>query len=786
MVSAELDRERDYAAKLYERLDELRADAQRQLARVHSQDVGGNHQSRSERDAFARVFEDRIVQLNDVDERLAFGRLEIAAGENDDESAADGDADDATDVDGPDDSSAESAYRYIGRIGLRDENLKPILLDWRVPQAGPFYQATAATPMGIRSRRHLLSKGRRIVKIEDEIFDSSELSAEEASSLQGEGALMASLSTQRTGRMHDIVATIQAEQDRIIRSPLQGVLVVQGGPGTGKTAVALHRAAYLLYSYRDRLKSSGVLVVGPSRAFLQYIEAVLPSLGESGVVLASVGQLYPGVEATLEDLPEVAKVKGETGMAALIERAVRSRQRVPAEPQVVDVNGEQLTVEPSLIAAAMNRAHESRKPYNEARVIFVKSALAELTRLLAAQLRSHGNTVDEDDYGWLREDLRQSYDIRVVLNTAWIPLSPEKLLQDLYARPQWLAELTPTWDPAKRALLRRDREAPFTVSDIALLDEAAEHLGEHNERSAALDRETKQQRKRDIQNAEQAIKNMDVEGIVRAEDLADTFAEQASRGTTAERAAADRTWTYGHIVVDEAQELSPMQWRLLRRRGPLRSFTIVGDIAQASAAASANSWREAVAPLVGRSRQGDGWRLEELTVNYRTPSQIADAAQQFAEEQGLPVTRSTSVRESEWPITTVRACAVSLDGVPSDVQPLAALNRAVLDAVTADRAIDPVGTVGVIVVPADLLATFEFLSAELPGEVGLGAVGLTRSVAVMTPQEAKGLEFDSVVIVDRQRIVAEIPRGASALYVSMTRPTQRLTFVEPASGALTA
>ncbi len=228
---------------------------------------------------------------------------------------------------------------------------------------------------------------------------------------------------------------------------------------------------------------------------------------------------------------------------------------------------------------------------------------------------------------------------------------------------------------------------------------------------------------------------MDVEGLVRAEDLADTFAEQASRGTTAERAAADRTWTYGHIVVDEAQELSPMQWRLLRRRGPLRSFTIVGDIAQASAAASANSWREAVAPLVGRSRQGDGWRLEELTVNYRTPSQIAEAAQQFAEEQGLPVTRSTSVRESEWPITTVRASAAP---------------------------------------------------GELPGEVGLGAVGLTRSVAVMTPQEAKGLEFDSVVIVDRERIVAEIPRGASALYVSMTRPTQRLTFVEPAPDALSA
>ncbi|RFA14426.1 AAA family ATPase [Subtercola boreus] len=744
MVSSELDRERDYVATLYARLDELRTDAQRQLERVHRQDVGGNHQSRSERDAFARVFEDRIVQLNEVDERLAFGRLEVA--EPDGGDGADGAAE--TEDDG--------RFRYIGRIGLRDENLKPILLDWRVPQAGPFYQATAATPMGIRSRRHLLSRGRKIVKIEDEIFDGASITDDEASALQGEGALMASLSAERTGRMHDIVATIQAEQDRIIRSELPGVLVVQGGPGTGKTAVALHRAAYLLYSFRDRLRSSGVLVVGPSRAFLQYIEAVLPSLGETGVVLASVGQLFPGVDATVEDAPEVARVKGATEMASLIERAIRSRQQVPAEAQVLDVNGESLTLEPHVIATAITRAHESRKPYNEARVTFVKTALNEMTRSLAAQLRSHGNTVDEDDYGMLREDLRSAYDVRVALNTAWIPLTPQKLLQDLYARPQWLASLTPNWTPEKRALLARDRDAPFTVSDVPLLDEAAEHLGEHSDRNAAVDREAKKQRKRDVENAENAIRNMDVEGLVHAEDLADTFAEQASRATTAERAAADRTWTYGHIVVDEAQELSPMQWRLLRRRGPLRSFTIVGDIAQASAASSARSWSEAVAPLVGRAKQGEGWRLEELTVNYRTPTQIAEAAQEMAERRGLPVTRSTSVRESEWPITTVHST---------------------LEAVLADRRIASLGTTGVIVLSDLLQSTFDTLSAALPGEVGLGASGLTRQVAVMTPQEAKGLEFDSVVIVDPERILTDIPRGASALYVAMTRPTQRLTFV---------
>jgi DNA helicase IV len=212
-----------------------------------------------------------------------------------------------------------------------------------------------------------------------------------------------------------------------------------------------------------------------------------------------------------------------------------------------------------------------------------------------------------------------------------------------------------------------------------------------------------------------------------------------------------------------------MQWRLLHRRGPLRSFTIVGDIAQASAASSARSWNEAVAPLVGRAKRGEGWRLEELTVNYRTPSQIAEAAQAMAEEHDLPVTRSTSVRESQWPITTVRAWA----GLPAED----AVQQATLEAVTADRAINSLGTIGVIVLPDSVEPTFQTLVKAMPGEVGIGAAGLSRQVAVMTPQEAKGLEFDSVVIVEPDRILTDIPRGASALYVSMTRPTQRLTFV---------
>ncbi|WP_227496947.1 HelD family protein [Planctomonas psychrotolerans] len=743
MGNAELASEREYVATLYARLDALRAEAQHQLDRVRASNAGGTHQNRSERDAFARIYEDRIRALHEVDERLAFGRLEFAPGHF------------------PDEDSAGSTLRYIGRIGLRDEDLQPLLLDWRVPQASAFYQATAATPLGARARRHLTSKGRQVVRIEDEIFDATLLDSSE-SALQGEGALLAALTTERTGRMHDIVATIQAEQDRIIRADLSGVLVVQGGPGTGKTAVALHRAAYLLYSYRDRLRSSGVLVVGPSRSFLQYIEAVLPSLGETGVVLSSVGGLFPGVDATADDEQRTAAVKGAARMAGLIARAVKSRQRVPAEPQTLDINGERLVVDPQLIATALYRARDSRKPHNEARVTFVKNALNALTRQLAAQLRSNGATIDESDTGMLREDLRSAYDVRVALNTAWMPLTPEKLLQDLYARPSWLASLTPDWTGEERALLARDRSAPFTVSDVPLLDEAAELLGEFSERNDAERRERKQQRKRDVENAENAIRNMGVEGLVHAEDLAAGFAEVAERGTTAERAANDRTWTYGHIVVDEAQELSPMQWRLLLRRCPLRSFTIVGDVAQASAAAGATSWDAALTPVF-RS----GWRLEELTVNYRTPAEIAGAAEDMALAHGLPITRSQAVRSSDWPLTAVRV----------DAEDLLA---AVVDVVDEDRETSSSGTLAVVAPERLLEPLFGELSRAFGGEVGAGADGLSRTVAVLSAQDAKGLEFDAVVVVEPAGIVDESPRGAGGLYVAMTRPTQRLHLVTTA------
>jgi len=737
VLESELERERDIVAGLYGRLDTLRAETEERLARVRRESVGSNHQARSERDAFARLYEDQLAQLREVDARLVFGRLLL-------EHPVDG-----------------TAHRYIGRIGLRDDDQRSLLVDWRAQQASAFYQATASERMGVRARRHLTMSGRKVVRVDDEVFDEELLTGDGGGSeaIQGEGALMAALTTQRTGRMHDIVATIQAEQDRIIRSDLRGALVVQGGPGTGKTAVALHRAAYLLYSNRQRLSTSGVLVVGPSVAFLRYIEAVLPSLGETGVVMQTLGELFPGVEAVGDDEPEAARLKGSAQMARLLSRAVRSRQKVPTEPSVVEIDGESLIVEPELIARAVGKAQRGGKPHNVARVTFVKQALSELTQKLATQLRAKGSTIDEADLKVLREDLRTSYDVRVLLNTAWLPLTPEKLIQDLYARPSWLAEMTPRWTQAQREALHRDRSVPFTVSDVPLLDEAAELLGDFPGRPDAGARERDRQRKRDLENAKAAIRNMGVQGLVSAEQLADGFAEQEDTGTTAERAAADRSWTYGHVVVDEAQELSPMQWRVLVRRCPMKSFTIVGDIAQVASPAGASSWASALTPLFK-----DAWRLEELTVNYRTPAQITREAERLAQAAGLPITPTRAVREGDWPIRRVTANG-------------GGLADAVALAVAADRDIDSSGTIAVIAPTAEVDAVAAAVSERFGDHAARGASGLSRSIAVLTGFEAKGLEFDAVVLADPDALVAESPRGAASLYVAMTRPTQRLTLV---------
>lgn len=730
-IDSELEVEQQVVDLLYARLDELRAQSRRRLASVRRAGPSGSPQNRSERDAFATLYEDRVAQLDSVEERLAFGRLDLHDGDQ----------------------------RYIGRIGLNDEEQTPLLTDWRAPAAQAFYRATAAHPDGVVRRRHLVTSGRTVTGVEDDVLDVAALTAAgvdpaSLSGASGEGALLAALGAARTGRMGDIVATIQAEQDAIIRSSLTGALVVQGGPGTGKTAVALHRAAYLLYAHRRLLERSGVLLVGPSRTFLRYIDRVLPSLGETGVVTATVSELYPGVEASGTEPDEVARLKGDLVMARVVANAVRQRQRVPQQATQVRVDGRTVVVRPSDVASAISRARRQNRPHNQARVSFVRDMLARLAEQYVQQL---GWDVPPEDRAEIVEDLRTTREIRIALNLAWMPLTPQGLVADLFAKPARLAAAAPDLTAQQRALLARPADAPWTPADVPLLDEAAELLGEDDQAARAQARADAERRAAEVEYARQVLRSTGAGDLVSAEALAGRFAGSGPSLTTAERAAADRSWTYGHVVVDEAQELSAMAWRALLRRVPTRSLTVVGDVAQTSTAGGTSDWAAMLDPLLRGA-----WRLSELTVNYRTPGEVAHVARDVALAAGLPVSPQTSARDVPDALTCERVAADALAvhaartaaRLAADVQDAAGAGRVAVVA-TADR------------VP-DVRAALEAQGRPVPAG---DAVDLHAPLVVLTPQQVKGLEFDVVVLVEPAQV---LDASAGDLYVAMTRPTHAL------------
>ncbi len=727
MSNDEVVAEQSYVDRLYARLDDLRVRTRAELTAVRRAGPVGTHQNRSERDSFATLHELRLAQLEAVEDRLAFGRVDLRGGDR----------------------------RYIGRLGLADEAQDQLLVDWRAPAAREFYQATAASPGEVVRRRHLATRGRRVTGVEDEALDLDSLDAQARGSLTGEGALLAAVTAHRTGRMGDIVATIQAEQDTVIRSELAGPLVVQGGPGTGKTAVALHRAAYLLYTHRDRLMRSGVLLVGPNAVFLRYIEQVLPSLGETGVVLATPADLFPGVTGVVETDPEVAAVKGDLRMARVLARAVRARQRVPHGARVLAVGSHRLSLTTGDVAAARSRARRTGKPHNEAREGFLRDLLDLLARRLAGSL---GIAFSTDNREGLIEDLRESKDVRRELNLAWLPVAPQQLLRDLLADPARLTaaaedELT----PRERQLLHRSAGSPWTVADVPLLDELAELLGgiTSSDRAAA-DAAERIRRAEDLDNARLALGNTENSMGLTAEALADRFTEWGPVLSVSERAGADRSWAFGHLVVDEAQELSPMTWRLLMRRCPTRSMTLVGDVAQVGSAAGASSWAEVLDPYVpGR------WRIAELTVNYRTPTAVMELASAVLAAAGIDAPTPESVRDGDWPPTAQQVRRGDVEAVAAVVQhEMGVLGEGRLAVVTA------AGTASRL---------HDELAALLPaGTVGSGASTLDRPVSVLSVAEVKGLEFDAVVLIEPADIVAASPRGTNDLYVALTRPTQRL------------
>lgn len=728
-LTREIAREQGVVDVIYDRLDQLRALTRSRLATVRRTGPSGSPQNRSERDAFATLYEDRLAQLEAVEDRLAFGRLDLNDG----------------------------ASRYVGRLGLTDDDHTPLLTDWRAPAAQAFYRATAAHPDGVVRRRHLISAGRRVTGLEDEVLDLDHADAS-SGTLTGEGALLVALAARRTGRMGDIVATIQAEQDEVIRSSLAGALVVQGGPGTGKTAVALHRAAYLLYAHRRVLERSGVLLVGPSRTFLRYIDQVLPSLGETGVVATTIAELVPGVVVTGTDSPLAATVKGRTAMAEVLARAVHARERVPAHPVHLTLDGHRLVIRPQDVAAAIARARRQHRPHNQARVGFVRDMLNRLAEQYLAQL---GPEAQDEDRADVLEDLRTHRDVRVALNLAWMPLTPRGLLADLYAKPWRLAEAGPQLSRAELAALERPREHGWTEADVPLLDELAELLGEDDQAARAQARADAARRSAELEYARQVLASTGSGALVSAETLADRFASSGPALTTAERAAADRSWTYGHVVVDEAQELSAMAWRALLRRVPTRSLTIVGDVAQTASPAGARDWARMLDPLLR-----GGWRRAELTVNYRNPASVARAAHSAGRAAGLPVGRLTAARD----------LADALVVHPVSREDLVATAARLADeAVALDS--QGAGRVALVAEPA-LLGGLQAALTARGRDVSLvgpgGVADLAAALTLLSPVQTKGLEFDVVVLVEPEQVLLA---GAGDLYVALTRATTALHLV---------
>ncbi|MFD9826243.1 RNA polymerase recycling motor ATPase HelR [Tsukamurella tyrosinosolvens] len=699
----ELASERAYVAGLYARLD-----AERDRARRRYADALRDHEGRAvDREGDVMTSAREVRRLSVAEEGLAFGRL-----------------------DGEPDGTVGT--RYVGRLGLFDDEGgdDELLLDWRAPASRPFYTATGAHPEGVHRRRQFLSEGRELTAFTDEMLGRPGADA------RGDAALLAAVNAPRGEGMRDIVATIQADQDRIIRSDNPGVTVIEGGPGTGKTVVALHRVAYLLYTQRARFERHGVLVVGPNTSFLQHIGRVLPSLGESDVVFATPATLYPGIAPRAEDVPSVARIKGAAAMADVLAAAVADRRTLPETPVSIGLGDATVRIEADVVGWARDEARDSGQPHNQARTVFLDVltwAITEraLGRIGKQWLRREDTRAWEEMRGSMLADLAVDGTFRRTVDALWPVLSPEVLLADLLSSPERLAAAE-----ADPSLLRSDGAA-WTVSDVPLLDELAELLGPHE---AQDDAAAAAARKEQAEFAEGVLDSlvsrsdsMDDEDhlfatdLLYADDLAGRFEERDTRDLV-ERAAADRTWAYRHVVVDEAQELSAMDWRVLMRRCPSRSFTVVGDLTQRSAPAGARSWGEMLDPYVaGR------WAYTALTVNYRTPSEImvvaADVLAEFAPGAVPPESvRASGIRPWARPVTD--------DGVAGAI-----------DAFVRDEA----GREGTSVV-----------------------IGPDGTPGAVPPAETKGLEFDAVLVVDPEAILADGERGAAELYVALTRATQRL------------
>jgi DNA helicase IV len=692
----DLEAEQAYLDYAYECLEAARRRAAG-LGSMVEVGRGGTEQARFERDVIWDTIVSRLRELELGDASLVFGRIDRAA----------------------DNGDAGETF-YIGRLAVSDEGQEPVVVDWRAPVAEPFYRATGRAPMGLARRRHFATKGRQLLGIEDELFGDAlrvaggngASSDGESSSVEltGRGALLTAIETGRTGRLTDIVATIQGEQDEIIRSELPGLLIVQGGPGTGKTVVALHRAAYLLYTHRFPLEGQGVLVVGPNRLFLGYIEQVLPSLGEAGVELVVLADLLTEpVRVRGTDEPATGRVKGDLRMAKVLAKAVRDRRRPLRQDLRVPFGVETLRLTATQSATIIADARRRARTHNAGRRFVEQGVFDALAR---------SSRRDDVNAAAVRDRVRRTDEVRGALDWMWPLLTPAQFLHDLFGSRALLRSAAGNdLNDTQREALYRDRsesvdDVVFASDDVPLLDEARALLGPRPRRRR-----------------------------VGTED--------------------DDVRTYGHIVVDEAQDLSPMQLRMLGRRSLNGSMTVVGDIAQATGAWAHANWDEIIAQLPDRKPA----RRAELTIGYRIPAPNMELAARVLHVAAPDLAPPRSIREDGSPPLFVSV-------LPDDD-----FGRAIADVAVSELEAVGTGNVGVIV-PSSMV---DVVSSGLEGAgVTFGDAtrhGLDERITVVPIGLAKGLELDASIVVEPAAIVDQEAQGLRALYVALTRATKRLAIV---------
>ncbi|RSR95863.1 helicase [Streptomyces sp. WAC04189] len=723
MEQAHLDR-------VYRRLEEKIHEAEFLMNDAAQRGQVGTPGALAERDAQVFRAGVHLSRLNNEFEDFLFGRIDLLLGK-DGKKGPDGAYTAVEPAEGalrPDNTADIAETLHIGRIGVLDEDYAPLVIDWRAPAAAPFYRSTPVDPGRVVRRRVIRSKGRRVLGVEDDLMRpeiKASLDGEELA-VVGDGALMAALGQARTHSMRDIVASIQAEQDLVIRAPAASVTYVEGGPGTGKTAVALHRAAYLLYQDRRRY-AGGILIVSPTPLLVAYTEGVLPSLGEEGqVAIRAIGSLVDGAEATLYDSPATARAKGSSRMLKVLRRAARGALEPEGTPTLLRVVafGRRLELEAEELAGIRRTVLGGTAPVNLLR--------PRARRLLLDALWARSGAAGRHSDPELAAELRSSFDEDVssedsflaFLDAWWPELTPAAVLTamaDERKLGRWSRRVL---NPGEvRKVARSLRREGYSVHDIALLDEL----------QAVLGAPARPRKRRELDPLDQ---------LTGLEELMPQREE--TQRERAERLAQERT-EYAHVIVDEAQDLTPMQWRMVGRRGRHATWTVVGDPAQ-------SSWSDPDEAAAARD-EALGTRPRrrfELTVNYRNPAEIAELA---AKVLALAMPGSPSP-------TAVRSTGVE----PRFAVVAASLEETVR--AEAARLLELVdGTVGVVV------------AMNRREEARRWLAGLGDRVVALGSLEAKGLEYDATVVVSPAEIADESPAGLRVLYVALTRATQQLTVV---------